>query len=148
MDITTPCIVCAVQAQVKNSAFWASRGPDWPVTEVAGHTVHAMCAHEAGYLAAHACEIATAAGVARWTTSGHVLPQDCAALVVALGLAEGIDLAATAAARDTETRAAIEQYRAQRAGHGHSPEELAGMRAAFGPGQVVVDLLTGEDVRL
>lgn len=49
MEITTPCAVCAVQARVRHSAFWASRGLGWAVIRVAGRIVHRACAHDAGH---------------------------------------------------------------------------------------------------
>lgn len=45
--------------------------------------------------------------------------------------------------REIESAAAIRAYAAHRAQHGYNAEELAEMRAAFGPGHVVVDALTG-----
>lgn len=39
---------------------------------------------------------------------------------------------------------AIAEYRRNRRAHARSSEELAEMRAAFGPGETVVDVITGE----
>lgn len=42
----------------------------------------------------------------------------------------------------------IAAYKAQRAKTGYSDEELFEMRAAFGPGETVVDCLTGKTIKL
>jgi hypothetical protein len=52
------------------------------------------------------------------------------------------------AARETQTSAVIASYRAARAKQGYSALELAEMRAAFGPGETIVDVITGEKVTL
>ena len=56
------------------------------------------------------------------------------------------NVAATNAARGAETEEALASYRAAK--RPHSPEELAEMRAAFGPGATVRDILTGEEIHL
>lgn len=53
---------------------------------------------------------------------------------------------ATRAARDKEVEESIAEYR--RNYKGPSEEELAEMRAAFGPGEVVVNVLTGTRIYL
>jgi hypothetical protein len=87
-------------------------------------------------------------GVGRWDSNGSVIPADCALAFARFGLAPALDLAATAAARDAETTTALDRYRAWRAAEGYSAEERAGMRAAFGPGAQVVDVITGRPVDL
>jgi hypothetical protein len=149
-EITTPCAVCAAHAELKNSAFFADRGMDWPTTEVAGRTVHKTCASEIEHLARNAADGTLAVGpdgIGRWTTNNSVIPGDCAALFAAFDLAPGLDLAATAAARDTETAAFLAAYRASQPATA-SPEEIADMRAAFGPGETVVDIITGRTTQL
>ena len=54
--------------------------------------------------------------------------------------------AATQAAREAEVKADLESYRAAR--RAPSAEEMAEMRAAFGGGSTVVDVLTGEKIFL
>ena len=54
---------------------------------------------------------------------------------------DAFSVEATHAARDDEVKESIAEYR--RNYKGPSEEELAEMRAAFGPGQVVVNVLTG-----
>jgi hypothetical protein len=48
------------------------------------------------------------------------------------------------AAYDVETAAFLDDYRRQMANHVPSPEERAEMRAAFGPGAKVVNVITGK----
>lgn len=57
-----------------------------------------------------------------------------------------VDATATQATREAETAESIKSYRA--AHKGFSSEELAEMRAAFGEGTTVVNVLTGETVEL
>ena len=56
------------------------------------------------------------------------------------------DVAATNAAREAEVAKELESYRANK--KPHTAEELAEMRAAFGPGTTVVNILTGETTNL
>lgn len=53
---------------------------------------------------------------------------------------------ATEAARAAENAAFLEEYRRNR--KPHSAEEIAEMKAAFGPGTKVVDIITGEAITL
>jgi hypothetical protein len=150
VQVTTPCAVCAAAARQKNSPFFAGRGLDWPLTHVAGHQVHRACASDAESMVRHAQDGTLAIGgdgVGRWTTNGQAIPADCAALLTGLGLAPGLDLAATETARDAETRAAIQRYRDNQPAE-PSAEERYEMLAAFGPGVTVVDVITGRRVQL
>ena len=56
------------------------------------------------------------------------------------------DSAATLAAREAEVKADLESYRATR--KAPSVEELAEMRAAFGEGAKMVDVITSEEIQL
>lgn len=145
--ITTPCAVCATQARLKGfPQSWIGRGLDWPTTIIDGRRVHLACASEAGHLtrAVTAGDLAIDGGVGRWVRSGQVVPGDTAALLARLGLAPGLDLAATAAAREAETAEFLAQYRAAQPAQA-SAEHLAELRAAFGPGETVVDVITGRE---
>ena len=81
-------------------------------------------------------------GVAR-NCLGRVLIGDMAQRVAYV--TKAIDRDATAAARAAEVHQELEAYRASRQ-NGYSAEDLAEMRAAFGPGATVVDILTGATV--
>ena len=82
-------------------------------------------------------------GIAR-NCIGRVLMAD---LLEKLALVtDKADVAATNAAREAEVAKELESYRANK--KPHTAEELAEMRAAFGPGTTVVDVLTGEQITL
>ena len=83
------------------------------------------------------------AGVAR-NCIGRALMDDL--LEKLLLVTNKADSAATQAAREAEVQAGLESYRANR--KAPSAEELAEMRAAFGEGTTVADVLTGEEIQL
>lgn len=82
-------------------------------------------------------------GVAR-NCIGRALMDDL--LEKLLLVTDKADSAATRAAREAEVKADLESYRAAR--RAPSAEEMAEMRAAFGEGATVVDVLTGEKIQL
>lgn len=82
-------------------------------------------------------------GVAR-NCIGRVLMADMLEKVVLV--TDKVDPTATSLAREAEVAEKLKNYRANK--HSHSPEDLAEMRAAFGPGATVVDVLTDERIRL
>ncbi len=83
------------------------------------------------------------AGIAR-NCIGRALMDDL--LEKLLLVTDKADSAATRAAREAEVKADLESYRASR--KAPSAEELAEMRAAFGKGAKVVDIITGEKIQL
>ena len=84
-----------------------------------------------------------AEGVAR-NCIGRVLMDD---LLEQLGMVmDKVNVEATRAARETENAAFLAEYRVRR--NAPSAEELAEMRATFGAGATVVDVLTGEKIAL
>ncbi|WP_300751977.1 hypothetical protein [uncultured Oscillibacter sp.] len=83
------------------------------------------------------------AGVAR-NCIGRVLMDDLLEMVEMV--TDKADGAATRAAREIEVAEALAAYRA--AWRPPSGEQLAEIRAAFGEGATVVDVLTGEKIRL
>ena len=82
-------------------------------------------------------------GVAR-NRIGRVLMSD--QLEKLTYITDKVDVEATKAAREAETDAFLESYR--KANHRRSNEELNEMRATFGTGTTVVDIITGERIRL
>ena len=82
-------------------------------------------------------------GVAR-NRIGRVLMSDM--LEKLTYITDKVDEEATAAARDEEVSQSLEAYRAN--AKPASEEEKNEMRAAFGKGQTVVNILTGERIRL
>ena len=82
-------------------------------------------------------------GVAR-NRIGRILMSDL--LEKLTYITDKVDVEATKAAREAETDAFLESYR--KANHRRSNEELNEMRATFGTGTTVVDIITGERIRL
>ncbi len=83
-------------------------------------------------------------GILRWKSSHRVPPQDC---LEEMGLSDE-DLHHCRLARDHEIDEFLTAYRKQMEDHEHSAEELFEMRAAFGPGAEVVNVITGKKTRL
>lgn len=81
-------------------------------------------------------------GELRWLSNGAVVPLD---IFAEAGIAPPD---AQEAARKIEVDAFLAEYRRQRTGRSRSAEEFAEMRAAFGHGAKVVDVITGESVTL
>ncbi len=59
-----------------------------------------------------------------------------------------VNVEATNAAREEENTKWANEYREYRKNHRYSEEELFEMRAAFGAGQKLVDVITGEVITL
>ena len=83
-------------------------------------------------------------GAAFWNSNGNYLPADCAEILSHTDFP--FSLEETAKARETQTAAFLEDYRKSYTGPGE--EEKAEMRAAFGTGSTVVDIITGKRIRL
>ncbi len=83
------------------------------------------------------------AGVAR-NCIGRVLMDDLLEKLVLV--TDKADSGTTQAARAAEVEAVLESYRAAR--KTPSGQEMAEMRAAFGEGAKVVNVLTGEEIQL
>ena len=94
----------------------------------------------------HTGELIIEDGVGKWLRSDNIIPDECAFYAEYMGLP--IDREATAKARDEELQMLIEEYREYQDEHEPSDEELFEMRAAFGEGEVVVDVLTGRRIQL
>lgn len=80
-------------------------------------------------------------GVAR-NCIGRALMDD--KLEILEHVTDQADKEATRAAREAENAESIRRYQEFRRTHGYSAEERAEMAAAFGEGEQVVDILTGE----
>ncbi len=83
-------------------------------------------------------------GVAR-NCIGRVLMDDM--LEKLSYITDKADEKATRAAREEENERFFAEYRKARQAHGISEEEKAEMRAAFGTGTTVVDIITGQRIR-
>jgi len=82
-------------------------------------------------------------GAIRWKTGSYLMDDFCEKLEYA-GYA--FSRSATREARDRQVSEELKAYRSQK--RGYSSEEIAEMRAAFGSGQVIVDIITGERITL
>ena len=80
-------------------------------------------------------------GVVRWNTNDRVPPADILEFWAHLG--KEFDLEKSEQARKEETNAFLNEYRKQQEGQEVSAEQRAEARAAFGPGVVVVDAISG-----
>ena len=85
-------------------------------------------------------------GVVRWTSNNRVMPKDCREILSHTAYRDLFSEEASRAAEDAETAAFLESYRKNY--KGPSEEEKTEMRAAFGTGSTVVDIITGERIRL
>jgi hypothetical protein len=105
------------------------------------HTAHAIDHARGAFTGARNIN-----GVLRWDSNGQCPMDDTLDMWLILGLVSETEVDATNKARDRETAAFMAQYR--RAQAARTPEQVAEHRAellaAFGPGETVVDMLTGE----
>ena len=85
-------------------------------------------------------------GVVRWTSNNRVMPKDCREILSHTVYRDLYSEDASRAAEEAETAAFLDSYRKSYKGPGE--EEKAEMRAAFGTGTTVVDIITGERIRL
>ena len=85
-------------------------------------------------------------GVVRWTSNNRVMPRDCREILSHTVYRDLYSEEASRAAEEAETATFLESYRKNCKGPGE--EEKAEMRAAFGAGTTVVDIITGERIRL
>ena len=83
-----------------------------------------------------------AALVLTWKSNGRSPMDDMLAAWVVLGIITREQARATSEARQTETAAFLADYRANPPQP--DAEQLAEMRAAFGPGAEVVNVITGQ----
>lgn len=87
-------------------------------------------------------------GVFRWNSNDRVAPDDILQSFEAAGLITNEVLNRSLEVRKEEDAAAIAEYIARRQRVGYSDEEMFEMRAAFGEGAEVVDIFTGETIRV
>jgi hypothetical protein len=86
-------------------------------------------------------------GVPRWTSNRRVPPSDTVKELF-IDRTPGFNRANTTKERDEETSAFLADYRRRMANHVPSGEELSEMRAAFGTGTTVVNIITGQKTLL
>ena len=83
----------------------------------------------------------TADGAAYWASSGNYLPADCVEILTYTDFAFSVE--ETTKAREAQTAEFIRNYH-----HEVTEEERAEMRAAFGTGTTVVDVISGKKIKL
>ena len=85
--------------------------------------------------------------VIRWKRSGNAIPEDIMYFWRDEGLIGDAEITATAEARSADLSKALERYREARENmtDEQRAEEAAERRAAFGSGQRVINVFTGEE---
>lgn len=83
-------------------------------------------------------------GAVKWKSSGNYLPADVVEKLTFAG-ADFFSAEATAKKREAQTAKFLANYRKNRK---VTAEERTEMEAAFGKGTTVVDIITGEKIRL
>ena len=83
-------------------------------------------------------------GAAKWKSNGSYLPADVVEKLIFAG-ADFFSAEATAAKREAQTAEFLGNYRQN---HKTTTEERMEMEAAFGKGTTVVNILTGEKIKL
>ena len=83
-------------------------------------------------------------GAAKWKNNGSYLPADVVEKLIFAG-ADFFSAEATAAKREAQTAEFLGNYRRS---HRTTAEERTEMEAAFGKGTTVVNIITGEKIKL
>lgn len=149
MQITTPCTHCRAQAAIKGG-MWADRGMDWPMTHIDGYPVHKACAETFGHSIESFDDATITDGVATWNANNQHPFADMLAVWAVVGLIGQDVITATEAAREAATQRFLAAYTARQAARtaAEVAEERAEMLAAFGPGETVVNVITGARTEL
>lgn len=85
-------------------------------------------------------------GIPRWKSNNSVPPQDILEFWEYMNLP--FDFEKAELTREMETAKFLAEYRARNTGRQRTQEELYEMRAAFGPGAVIIDAITGDKISL
>jgi hypothetical protein len=88
------------------------------------------------------------APVVRWKSNDRVPPKDCLDEMLSFGWITKQEFDNSNEERDIETKKAIDEYRKVMAEYVPSPEEIFEMRANFGEGATVVNVITGKSIQL
>jgi len=86
-------------------------------------------------------------GIVRWVSNDRVPPAEVLAEMLELRGITQAEHDAAAATERAETGAFLDAYRESMANHVPSDEEMFEMRAAFGPGAEIVNVITGQVTR-
>lgn len=84
--------------------------------------------------------------VLRWKSNDRVPPQEVLDFWKFIG--KRFNMSKSVAAREREDKQSIEQYKKRMENYKHSDEELSEMRAVYGKGTVIVDVITGKKIKL
>lgn len=87
-------------------------------------------------------------GVVRWNSNDNVPFDDMLFDFVTIGVIDEATRQRSNEARSADTAAFCAEYRKAMANHVPSDEEMFEMRAAFGEGETVVNVITGQRIRL
>ena len=82
----------------------------------------------------------------RWKSNGSYLFQDNVEMLVMGGIPVSVE--ATAKKREIQVERVLSEYRERMKNYVPSEEEIAEMRSAFGPGEKVVNVITGKVYQL
>lgn len=86
-------------------------------------------------------------GVITWNSNGRVLPEEYVIKAIELKI-PGVDLVKCRTVREFQDKQAIEDYKKRMENYKPSEEELYEMRSAFGPNTTVVNIITGQKIKL
>jgi len=81
-------------------------------------------------------------GIYYWKSNDHPVPSDFMTKTVVGNSARQI------LAIEKNTVKFLKEYRESRKNYKYSEEELFEMRAAFGEGEIIVDVITGQEIQL
>lgn len=96
----------------------------------------------------YANQITITNNIVRWVSNDTVPPTDCLQQMVIDGQITADQMTKSIEQKKVDDAKFIAQYINARKRRGYSSEELFEMRAAFGPGEEVVDVFTGMTIRL
>lgn len=86
--------------------------------------------------------------VVRWNSSNNIPFSDMLTEFLVAGYINQDTVVNSINAKKVEDRKAIDGYIASRQSRGYTDEEIFEMQAAFGPGETVVDVFTGQEIVL
>lgn len=140
----TDCLRC----QVEPRRYLLSQPATATVASPTGtqHAVHAQCKRDVETSINFFAKATSEGGVWRWESNGKVPFADMTGTWMALGLISENDHESSQAVRRREEEASIREYVRQQASltPEQEAEQRADLLAAFGPGQNIVNALTGK----
>jgi len=96
----------------------------------------------------YANQIIIANNIVRWISSNNIPPSDCLQQMINDGQITTDQMTASLEQKKIDDAESIARYIASRKNRGYSDEEMFEMRAAFGEGEEVMDIFTGETIKL